>query len=203
MASTSRVSIASTIWRHLERRPRPRLPELAGWSAKRKVEWLAAGCGARLEHGGTVPFYHRGEDVVVMPRLSFYWVSLILKGKWLTAFVRPGTQYAIDLTHELAHWSGHETRLLRPLHIARGDEIYRREECLAEMTSALLTHDLAITSRATPPHASYAISYLNSLAAPEVELDVALARANQVAGYLLALARSGDRRQPVMAGGGA
>ncbi len=46
--------------------------------------------------------------------------------------------YYSTLFHELVHSTGHESRLNRPFHARFGDELYTKEELLAEMGAAFL-----------------------------------------------------------------
>ena len=70
-----------------------------------------------------------------------------------------------------------------------GDHAYAFEELVAELAAALLMFDLNIAQRPLLPHARYLQSFLNTLPNARVELDTALARAQQASGFLLAVAR--------------
>lgn len=180
--TSSTIEIGSFVAAHLERRPKLRVVGLEQWSAVKRCQAFAARCGANIQTGGSQPAYDPVSDVIIMPSPAFYWLRRLYTLQ---------TTYAVCILHELAHWTGHRTRQARAEHVRPFDEIYRREECLAEMASALLCHDLGITSRPTLPHAKYLNSYLATLPNAGVELEIALARAGQAVGYLHALARSG------------
>lgn len=68
-------------------------------------------------------FYRRSTDAITSVPLSNYFKS----------------EYACAvLLHEIAHATGHPDRLNRPLHEKRGDEIYCREEVIAETCALVL-----------------------------------------------------------------
>lgn len=180
--SASLMQIGAYMGRLLEHRRRPDLGNLASVPRKRRAEALVAACGLRVvEHGGG-PAYDYDADLILMPTRARYWLRRI---------IRLQASYPLELLHEAAHATGHRTRLSRPLFIERFDTIYNREECVAEMASVMLMHDLDISRRPTLPHAKYLNTYLATLPNAEVELDVAAAKANQITAYLLALSRSG------------
>lgn len=174
------VTVAGFLQSHLERRPVPDLKALGSLSVVGKSRALVAACQVRLETGGQLPCYLPDADVIVMPSPLFYCVSRLWK--------RP-KRYAIDILHELIHATGHASRLARARHVHFGDPIYQREELVAELGSALLMHDLGFKGRPILPHAKYLRGWLEGLSNPTIELDMALARANQAAGFAIAVAR--------------
>ena len=175
------VTIAGFINDHLDNRPLPRLDGIASIKIIERPLLVLRACKAELVTGGTQPFYNFDDDVIVMPSLAFFTIARI--------FTRP-TTYASTLLHELTHWTGHRRRLGRQLYREAYDQIYIREELVAELGSALLCHDLAITNkRVTLPHARYLDAFLAALPNPAIDLSVALSHANQSTAYLTALAR--------------
>ena len=188
MGKHSVITIMDTLRSHLERRPVPELPALARLGIVAKAQALVAACRVPLETGGTQPCYDPKADVIMMPPPAFYWLSILWK--------RP-KRFAIDVCHELVHSTLTPARLNRPRPNQFGDIIYQREELVAEIGSALLMHDLGITGRPILPHAKYLRSWLAGLDNPTLELDLAMARANQAAGYVIAVAkRNLATRQP-------
>ena len=77
-----------------------------------------------IRHGGDSAFYRPSTDTVTMPpRNRFSWSA----------------EYYSTLFHELAHATGHASRLNRPgitEQAAFGTETYSKEELVAEMTAA-------------------------------------------------------------------
>ena len=173
------MTVAGFIHDHLDARPIPQLPTIASLSIINRSRLMVHACKAQLVTGGHQPYYDHTDDVIVMPSPAFY------------AFARIfcPTAYASTLLHELCHWTGHRRRLGRQVFRQPFDQIYAREELVAELGSALLCHDLAITTRPTLPHASYLNSFLATLPNPAIDLSVALSHANQATAYLTALTR--------------
>ena len=179
-AAHSLLTVTGYLHAHLATRPVPTIPGLIRLGSVAKAMALLTANRARLITHGTQPFYDPIDDVMCMPPFAFY---------CLRRLTRPGTRCSMDLLHELVHWSGHRSRLARPRHVEQFDAVYNREELIAEIGAALLMHDLAIAERPVLPHAKYLHGYLCTLPNPRVELDTALARANQATGFLLAVAR--------------
>ena len=173
------ISIAEFLHSHLKNRPPADLPGITRLSAIARAQSLVAACNARLATGGWRPCYDPDADTIVMPSPFTSAIARIV--------TRP-TVYALTLLHELTHWTGHQRRLARRRHRQPFDDIYAREELIAELGSALLCHDLAITSRPTLPHARYLNAFLAKLPYPDTDLSLALAHATRAAAYLTAIA---------------
>ena len=176
----SLISLTGFLANHTDRRPLPQLPALHGLGPIAKMRGLLAACNARLERGGRVPSYAPASDVIRMPSPANSLLARATMGQ---------RRYALDCAHEATHWTGHRSRLARISSLDRTTAAYHREELIAEIGSALLLHDLAIRLPTRLPHARYLSSWLASLPNPSLELDIALGRANQAAGYIIALAR--------------
>ncbi|KAF4324924.1 hypothetical protein G195_001732 [Phytophthora kernoviae 00238/432] len=87
-------------------------------------------------------FYRLSEDVVSVPPLVDY---------------QQAEEYYCTLFHELVHSTGHSKRLKRPLDeiAAFGDEVYSREELIAEMGAAMLCGVAKIDNHTIENSASY------------------------------------------------
>ena len=177
---SSTLSVYDFLIDHLKARPTIEVPGLIRLGPVAKALGLLSACEAKLVTHGTQPFYSPVDDVIVMPGLAFYAMRRTLLG---------ATRYAADVLHEAIHWTGHNSRLSRPRHVEQFDATYAREELIAEIGAALLMADLRMSKRPILPHAKYLSGYLGTLANPGLELDIALARANQAAGFLVAVAR--------------
>jgi antirestriction protein ArdC len=129
--------------------------------------------GAVVRHGGTRAFYAEGPDHVQMPPFETF---------------RDAESYAATLAHELTHWTKHEKRLARNLGRVRfGDEGYAKEELVAELGSAFLCADLAITPEVREDHAAYIASWLKALRDDKRLIFTAAAHAQRAVDYLHAL----------------
>lgn len=176
----SLITLTDYLARHIDRRPVPELPGLHRLGPMAKIQGLLTACNARLEAGGRIPSYSPGLDVIRMPSPVHAFVSRSFMGQ---------RRYALDCAHEATHWTGHRSRLARIASCDPTTAAYHREELVAEIGSALLLHDLAIKLPSRLPHARYLDSWLAALPNPTLDLDIALGRANQAAGYMIALAR--------------
>lgn len=93
------------------------------------------------------------------------------------------------LLHEMAHSTGHESRLNRPLGNGFGSEAYAKEELNAELSSVFLENELCISmepdSEMLKDHANYVKSWLSVLKENPNELFVACATAEHITEYLM------------------
>ena len=128
----------------------PVVANVKGFPRMPAVDSFIAGTGATIFHGGDKAFYMPSNDTVRMPLYA--------------QFKEPAGYYATAL-HELAHWTGHESRLDRAVGKFKkwGDETYAGEELVAELASAFLCADLGISNDPRPDHASYLASWLRVL----------------------------------------
>jgi antirestriction protein ArdC len=178
----SLLSVHGVLLSHLERRRLPDLSGLPRGSIVRRARALVGACQVELVTGGRQPCYDPdGGDggVIYMPSPGFYVLARLIK--------RP-KRYAIDTLHELVHATGHRSRLARPRHVHWGDLTYQREELCAELGAVLCAADLGMKAWVLP-NARYLTSWLQGLDNPKLELEMAMSRANQAAGYIVAVAR--------------
>jgi antirestriction protein ArdC len=138
------------------------LPEIKRemkWQPNELAEKLIAATGAQIEHralsqtaGGrafanAAYFDNRGDKIVMPPRESFETVA---------------DYYATQL-HELAHWTGHATRLDRSFScVQTSSPEYAKEELRAEIASMHLTSMLGIEGDVRN-HARYASRWIEVL----------------------------------------
>lgn len=89
--------------------------------------------------------------------------------------------------HEMAHSTGHETRLNRPLMNTFGTEDYAKEELNAELSSAFIQADLGIhlEGEVMQDHAAYLQSWIQVLRNDPDELFRAASRAEKISEYLV------------------
>ena len=74
------------------------------------------------------------------------------------------TEYASTVAHELAHSTGHSSRLGRKIVNVKGDEAYSREELVAEFTAAMVLEELGIHEMpAVENSAAYLKSWLGHI----------------------------------------
>lgn len=145
------------------------LPELKRdfkWKPNDVAEKLLAATGASIEHralsktaGGKAVanaayFDPRADKIVVPPRSSF----------------KSDNDYYATVLHELAHWTGHETRLGRLSPDAKfGTPEYAKEELRAEIAAMFLTSMLGVEGDVLN-HARYTASWVDVLKKDKHEL---------------------------------
>lgn len=130
------------------------------------------GTGLTVLYGGAQPAYAPLTDTVKMP----------LPDRFHTT-----QDYAATMLHELAHSSGHVSRLNRLNLYARfGSEEYAREELRAELASALLGAQLCVPMAASmmDSHSSYLASWLTVLKRDKNEIFKAAGEAQKIADYI-------------------
>ncbi len=120
-------------------------------------------------------FYVRAEDTVYMPPFS--------------KFLDREAFYSV-LSHEVTHWSGHESRLNRDLSGRFGDQSYAIEELIAELGSAFLCAELEVKSTPRDDHAEYIAHWLQVLKADKKAIFSAASKAQQAVDWMIAAARA-------------
>lgn len=129
---------------------------------------LIRATAADFRIGGPSAFYSPTHDYVQVPRPQDFFEPI----NWhRTAF------------HELAHWSGHPSRLDRDQAGAFGSPEYGREELVAEMAGAFVCASLGI--RPTVRHSDYLGSWLDILREDNRAILRAASAASRAADYLL------------------
>jgi antirestriction protein ArdC len=124
--------------------------------------------GVSITHGGDRAFYSPGRDVIVLPHPGSYREA--------------GAYYATAL-HELAHATGHSSRLGREMG-RKGTKEYAREELVAELGAAFLCAELGIPGQLQ--HAEYLSHWVKLLEDSERAIFEAAKAATAVANYLRA-----------------
>ncbi|OYV24705.1 MAG: antirestriction protein [Rhodospirillales bacterium 20-58-10] len=104
--------------------------------------------GASFRHGGNRAFFSPALDFIQLPPFEAF---------------KDAESYTATKAHEFIHWTGHESRLNRDLRNRFGTEDYAKEELVAELGSAFVCADLAITPEVQPNHAAYIASWLKAL----------------------------------------
>jgi antirestriction protein ArdC len=136
--------------------------------------------GPRIEHGGQRAFYRPMTDSVQMPERVRFTSS---------------EEYYSTLFHELAHSTGHSTRLNRGLDSDPqpfGSPDYGKEELVAEMASAFLCGHVGINPAVVENQAAYVQGWLKQLK-NDKKLIISAAGAAQKAADLI----RGERKESV------
>ena len=136
---------------------------------------------AKLRHFGDEAYYRPVPDDITMPDPAAF-TDL--------------DHYHATLAHELAHWTGHDSRLARRLGGRFGSDAYAVEELVAEMAAAMLGAELGLPVAHLDHHASYVASWLKVLKADNRAVLTAAAKAEEACALLLKLGgRSHDAEE--------
>lgn len=132
-------------------------------------ELLLASSGADVRIGGNSAFYAPGDDFIQIPDQRQF---------------RAQIDFYRTAAHELAHWTGHKSRLDRKLLNPFGSKDYAREELVAEMGAAFVCASLGIVP--TVRHADYLAAWLKVLREDKRAIFQAASLASKAADFLLA-----------------
>jgi antirestriction protein ArdC len=148
------------------------------WEVAQTGEQILANSGASIAHDQPDrAFYSRAQDSIHLPPKDAF---------------RSAPDYYGTALHELAHWTGHPTRLNRQTlneSYRFGDPNYAKEELRAELTSVFLAAERGIPHN-PEQHAAYVGSWINTLKNDKHEIFRAAKDAHTAADYILALERS-------------
>jgi antirestriction protein ArdC len=154
--------------------PQPREP-IPDHSRNAQAEAFIAATSAEIRHGGAKAYYSPSQDHIQLPPFA--------------NFIEAEGYYA-TLCHELAHWTGHSSRLDRDLSRTRwGDAAYAAEELVAELGAAFICAQLQLTPQIREGHAAYIACWLKVLKADKRAIFTAAAQAQRAADFLLAFNR--------------
>ena len=134
------------------------------------AERFFANTKAEIRYGGNRAYYAIDADYVQMPPFETF---------------RDAESHAATLAHELTHWTRHASRLNRDLGRKKwGDEGYAMEELVAELGSAFVCADLAITPEVREDHAAYIGSWLKVLKEDKRAIFSAASHASKAVDFL-------------------
>lgn len=139
------------------------------WNEHKRVDKVVKNSGVVIEHGGNQAYYSPMNDKITMPKKA--------------QFDDAGKYYS-TLLHELGHWTGHETRLNRPILNKFGTEDYAKEELRAEVASLMLGGEFKV-GRDYSQHLSYIDSWIKVLEKDPFELYKASADAQKIMDYVM------------------
>ena len=125
-----------------------------------------------IKHGGDKAYYNITKDEIHLPLFE--------------NFVDAAAYYS-TLFHELAHWTGHKSRLDRfQGHVEFGSLEYAKEELIAEFTNAFLCTEFSMENKQIQNSAAYIQSWLEVLKRDKRNLVYASSKAEQAYRFLLA-----------------
>jgi antirestriction protein ArdC len=154
---------------------KPDLPNMPAFEPIDEAEAIAKKYQEQIEvtHGGSRAYYQPSTDSIRMPeRESFDGAA----------------EYYSTLFHEFTHSTGHEARLNRPGIVDShffGDEVYSKEELVAEMGAAMLCGIVGIDNKTIKNSAAYIQAWLSKLRDDKKLVVHAAAAAQKAADFIL------------------
>jgi len=144
------------------------------WEISAAAERALATCGVPIHHDQhDRAYYAPGADEIHLPPRA--------------GFAKPEDYYEVAL-HEVAHSTGHPSRLKRDLSGGFGSPEYAREELRAQMCSLYLSAELGVPFN-PDRHASYQGSWVAALKDDKNEIFRAARDAELMADYVIGLSR--------------
>jgi antirestriction protein ArdC len=135
-----------------------------------QAEQFFAHTKADIRTGGAQAYYACEADYIQIPKLECF---------------KDAESHAATVAHELTHWTRHPSRLNREFGRKKwGDEGYAMEELVAELASAFLCADLAITPEVRDDHASYIANWLKVLKDDKRAVFTAASHASKAVDFL-------------------
>jgi antirestriction protein ArdC len=134
------------------------------------AEQVLAKTGATIRHGFDCAFYVPSRDEICLPNRE--------------RFTSEVNYYATAL-HELAHWTGIESRLNRTFGKRFGDDAYAMEELVAELSAAFSMGSLGLVNGTIENHASYVDGWLKCLKADKSAIFTAASQAAKASDFIL------------------
>lgn len=125
--------------------------------------------GVEIDSGRTHAAYSPKVDRMAMPAKDTF---------------KSDAHYYAALFHELAHWTGHESRLNRTFSFDKTSDDYAREELRAEMASAMISLQLGIPA-GVENHEGYVAAYLKILRNDKKEIFRAAKDAETISRFIL------------------
>ncbi|MDO5693507.1 MAG: zincin-like metallopeptidase domain-containing protein [Pseudomonadota bacterium] len=144
------------------------------WEVSQAAERVLASCGVSIHHDqADSAYYVPSRDAIHLPPRE--------------SFPRQEDYYEVAL-HEVAHSTGHPSRLGRDLSGRFGSPEYAREELRAQMCSLYLTAELGVPFN-PERHAAYQGSWVEALKGDKNEIFRAARDAELMADYVIGLSR--------------
>lgn len=118
-------------------------------------EWV---CHIDCSHATDSAYYRASTDQIVIPMKEQFKIS-----KTPDEIFKDGQEFYSTALHEMAHSTGHQSRLNRPIINSFGTKEYAKEELIAELTSALVCSALGFDKRINRNSAAYLDSWVRKL----------------------------------------
>jgi antirestriction protein ArdC len=140
---------------------------------------------AVIIHGGQEAYYDKQRDAIFMPEPQHF---------------ENETKYLQAAIHQVAHWTGHESRLNRPMEGKFGSLDYAREEMRAAIAGILIGGELKIGHN-FGQQAAYMSTFAKILKDEPFEIAKATRDAQKIANLLLGVTQKREQKQETEAPG--
>ena len=117
--------------------------------------WLCPIQADRRENGA---YYSHSRDIVVLPMKAQFNI-----GSTSDEIYRDGMEFYSTMLHEMTHSTMTPERLNREMGGKFGDPKYAKEELVAELTAAMISHSMGFDSKITDNSAAYLDSWISVL----------------------------------------
>lgn len=144
-----------------------------------KAEKIIADSGATIIHGGSEAYYDKQRDAIFMPEKDVF---------------ESDTKYYQTAIHQLVHWSGHESRLNRPMDGKFGSIDYGKEELRAAIASMLIGAETGI-GHSFPHHNAYSGSWAKNLKDKPYEMSRIASDAQKAVSLLLGFGQKREQKK--------
>lgn len=144
-----------------------------------RAEKLIADSKAVIIEGGQEAYYDKQRDAIFLPEKTQF---------------ENETKYLQAAIHQLAHWSGHESRLNRPMEGKFGSLEYSREEMRAAIAAILIGGELKIGHNFGQQNA-YMNNFAKILKDEPFEIAKASRDAQKIANLLLGVNQKREQKQ--------
>lgn len=146
----------------LEKFKQPELKDTSGMYVHNAMDsivknqgWLCPIIADRPTDGA---FYSPSKDIVVVPMKAQF-----NKGESPEATYRDGMEYYSTMLHEMTHSTMTPERLNREMGGRFGDKKYAKEELVAELTAAMISHSMGFDAKVTDNSAAYLDAWIKVL----------------------------------------
>lgn len=136
-----------------------------------KVEKIIADSKAVIIHGGQEAYYDKQRDAIFLPEMEQF---------------ESEVKYYQAAIHQLAHWTGHESRQNRPMDGKFGSLEYAREEMRAAVAAMLIGGETKLGHQ-FGPHAAYSHNFQKILRDEPFEITKVARDAQKIVSQLLGI----------------
>lgn len=120
-----------------------------------KQEWV---CKVQVDKEESGAYYSPSRDIVVVPMKEQFKIHDTPE-----QIFKDGQEYYSSALHEMAHSTGHESRLNRLAGGHFGDPVYAKEELVAELTAAMVGNSMGFDKRISDNSSAYLDSWISVL----------------------------------------